>query len=128
MTRGLKRASTAVIALMSFSIAQIAEAQRTSTLRLGVAVNADTPVKAPSRDTTQAADTTAANPVLYGAVVGAGIGLLVGFIGALLISNRGGTGFNAPDHSEDDLVIVPLVGLCVVGGFIVGGVVGYSRR
>lgn len=122
----MNRACTAVIALLSLSIAQTAEAQKSSSVRLGVSINPNSSPITSFSDTSAAADSTGtAKRVFHGAVIGGLIGAAAGLLTAFLIT---GPLANYPDHSEDGIVLLPLITLGAVGGFIVGGVAGYLRK
>ena len=122
------RAYTAVVALLSLSIAEGLESQQSLAARAGVSVNATpNPIAQSSRDTTAAPDSTSGSRVLHGAAIGGGIGVAVGLLGAYIVTQRGHTGAYV-DHSEDGIVIIPFLVLCTVSGIIIGGVVGYLRK
>ncbi|MFL5482008.1 MAG: hypothetical protein ACJ8AK_07435 [Gemmatimonadaceae bacterium] len=119
----MNRAHTAMFALLSLSIAQIAEAQRSSSARVGVSANAASQPIQPLSTDTAARDSTGGRHVVRGAFIGAGIGVVVGLAAAFLITHRPKSGYF--DHSEDGLVILPLLELGLAAGFVVGGIVGF---
>jgi hypothetical protein len=55
--------------------------------------------------------------------MGAGIGVVVGLAAAFLITHHPKSGYF--DHSEDGLIILPLLELGLAAGFVVGGIVGF---
>ena len=68
--------------------------------------------------------TPSAGHVFKSAGVGAGIGAAVGLATAFF-ATRPRKGYF--DHSDDGLVIVPLLVFCTTAGFLIGAMVGFYR-
>ena len=122
LRRGLARLLT--VALPGISLAPIAQAQQTASMRLGVTVVRDSARIVVAQRA--AADSTSSRLVntMRGALIGSGIGAAAGVIVALIETQAG----SVTDHSEDALAYLTFATIGALIGYLVGGVVGFVRN
>jgi NhaP-type Na+/H+ or K+/H+ antiporter len=119
-SRKFARDAFVIVAFLSTALAQPLEAQRASSIQLGVTTHTALAVTSASKQAPEDTTSKRGRYTLRGALIGTGIGAAAGFIAADA-STRG----NYTDHSEDGLLYLffPVSGAVI--GMLLGGVLGY---
>lgn len=117
----------ASLILLSGSLAQNVEAQRTGTIRLGFSAERDSLALPTARKLSDplGRDTTSsrASRTARGALIGAGIGAATGVVVAFISTQDA----SITDHSQDGLAYIYFPAVFTLAGLVVGGIVGFVR-
>ena len=118
----------ASLILLSGSLTQKVEAQRTGTSRLGLSAERDSVALRAARKLSDplATDTTSsrASRSARGALIGAGIGVATGLVVAVIATSDA----RITDHSEDGLAYIYFSAVGALVGLVVGSIVGFARN
>jgi hypothetical protein len=116
------------LVLLSGSLAQNLEAQRTEWVRVAVTVQRDffKPRAATNLSHPVASATTSSRSsrTAHDALIGAGVGAATGVVAAFIATHKA----SVTDHSEDSLAYIFFPAFGALIGLVVGGIVGFLRN
>jgi hypothetical protein len=122
--RALARAPVvAALALLSSPLATCVEAQRTAAIVAGVTLNSGSPHVSEPKLSSNGEHATGdrAARVSHDALVGAGVGALVGLVASPILNAQNS------DHTEDAMTYVVLVSFGAFVGLVAGTIYGLTR-